>query len=114
MLEDKFTTTFSVLRQQWGTEVVGMDTVDVAAEAAVGSFAGYRQQATAEYVQSLGLQMTKPHFIWCPVDANVAEGDTLSSSYGIDRVRGIQVNRDGRNAHKQLLVEHIGAALETS
>lgn len=112
MLSDKFTTTFTVKRQQWTTEVVGPKTIDIAAEGSVGTFLGYRQQATAAYVLSLGLQMSKPHSIWCPVDANVTEGDTLLSTFGVDHVRAVQINRDGVNAHMELLVECVGEDLE--
>ena len=107
----KFTTSFAVKRQVWTTESVGEKTVDLSGEAIVGTFLGYRQQASPEYVQSLGLQISKPHIIWCAVNGNVVEGDILSSTYGIDRVRAVQVNRDGNNAHKELVIEHIGEEL---
>lgn len=111
MLSDKFTTTFTVKRQGWTTEIVGDETIDKSEEATAATFLGYRQQSTADYVQSLGLQLSKPHLVWCPVDSNVFEGDALSSTYGVDRVRAVQINRDGINAHKELIVEHIGEAL---
>lgn len=111
MIALKFTTVFTAKRQAWTTEIVGDKTIDKSDEATAGTFLGYRQQATAEYVQSLGLQLSKPHSIWCPVDANVVEGDILTSTYGVDKVRAVQINRDGNDAHKELVVEFIGEAL---
>ena len=111
MIALKFTTVFTVKRQAWTTEIVGDKTIDKSDESTAGTFLGYRQQATAEYVQSLGLQLSKPHSIWCPVDANVVEGDILTSTYGVDKVRAVQINRDGNDAHKELVVEFIGEAL---
>ena len=111
MIAAKFTTTFTVKRQGWTTEIVGDKTIDRSAEATAGTFLGYRQQSTPDYVQSLGLQMSKPHTVWCPVLANVVEGDVLESTYGVDRVRNVQINRDGNDAHKELVVEFIGEAL---
>ena len=111
MIALKFTTVFTVKRQAWTTEIVGDKTIDRSEEATAGTFLGYRQQASPEYVQSIGLQISKPHTIWCPVDANVVEGDVLQSTYGVDRVRYMQINRDGNNSHKELVVEFIGEAL---
>lgn len=111
MIASKFTTTFTVKRQAWTTEIVGDKTIDKSAEATADTFLGYRQQASPAYVQSIGLQISKPHTIWCLVDANVVEGDALLSAYGVDRVRYVQINRDGNNPHKELVVEFIGEAL---
>lgn len=111
MISAKFTTTFTVKRQGWTTEIVGDQTIDKSEESTVGTFLGYRQQSNAEYIQALGLQISKPHLVWCPVNASVVEGDVLSSTYGVDRVRAVQINRDGINAHKELVVEFIGEAM---
>lgn len=106
MIADKFTTEFTVLRDEWTTETVDEVEIDKSEEVAVGSFYGYRQQASAQYMQSLGLTITKPHIIWCPVDTDVNEGDVLESDFGTDTVRAKQVNRDGNNAHIELIVEN--------
>lgn len=108
MIEKRFTTAFTVRRQQWVIEQVGDQDIDKSEEVAVGSFLGYRQQANADYVQSLGLQITKPHIVWCGVTINVVEGDILVSEFGVDKVRSVQINRDGSNQHKELLVEFVG------
>lgn len=108
MIEKKFTTLFSVLRQSWTTEIVGEKTIDKSAESTVGTFRGYRQQTTPAYVQGLGLNITRPHTVWCPIDTAVVEGDVLSSTYGRDKVRFVQKNPDGANAHKEVIVEQIG------
>lgn len=111
MIEKKFTVTFSVIRQVWTTEIVGDQTIDKSEESNVGTFLGYRQQTTTAYVQGLGLQITRPHTVWCPVDTEVTEGDVISSTYGRDKVRFVQKNPDGANAHKELVVEQIGEAI---
>lgn len=108
MIEKKFTTTFSVIRQGWTTEIVGEETIDKSEESTVSAFKGYRQQTTADYIQSLGLEITRPHTVWCSLGSNVVEGDVISSTYGRDKVRFVQNNPDGANAHKELIVEHIG------
>lgn len=104
-----FNTTFEVKRQQWTTENIDGEDIDSSEETVVSEFQGYRQQASPEYVQSLAMEITKPHLIWCEVDTNVSEGDIISSEeYGDEKVRAIQINRDGNNPHKEILVEFIG------
>ncbi len=113
MIEKKFTVSFSVSRQIWTSEIINERTIDKSEESIVSDFLGYRQQSSAQYVQSLGLEITKPHSVWCPVDSNVVEGDTISSTYGVDKVRAVKINGDGENAHKELIVENIGVAISS-
>lgn len=108
MILNKFTTEFTRFGQVWTQETVNGSLIDKSVEAEMGTFNGYRQQASPEYLQYVSQTLSKPHIIWCPVDTDVAEGETLESVFGVDKVRAIQVNRDGRNPHKELLVEHIG------
>lgn len=108
MIERKFTTEFTIKRMGWTTETIGDKTIDKTGEVTIGTFNGYRQQSSSDYVQSLGLQVSKPHIIWCPVDTQVVEGDLVESANGMDRVRAIQINRDGQNTHRELIVEYLG------
>lgn len=111
MIERKFTTTFTIKRQAWTTEVVGSETIDKSDEVSIGTFNGYRQQSSSDYVQSLGLEVTKPHIVWCGTEVNIIEGDIIESIFGNDKVRAVQVNRDGINTHKELIVEALGETL---
>ncbi len=113
MIYDLFTTQFTVKRDVWTQEEIGEETIDKSQETEIETFMGYRQQASAEDVQSLGLTMTKPHKVWCSVGADVEEGDVLVSSYGVDTVKAKQVNRDGENAHIELMVEHTKESVES-
>jgi hypothetical protein len=105
MIRRLFTTDFTINRQSWSI----VDGVDRSAELAVGSFSGYRQQVSPELTQSLGLTLTLPHTVWCDIDTDVRDGDTLISNNGTDVVRSVQRYGDGLNPHLQLYVEHFGA-----
>jgi hypothetical protein len=111
MISNKFTTEFSVKRQVWTTEEVDEVIIDKSEEQIASSFYGYRQQASAEYMQKQGLTFSKPHIIWCGLDSEVTEGDILESAYGVDQVKAKQINADGANGHIELLVEFIGQEL---
>ncbi len=113
MIRNRHNTTFSVERDAWTRVEEGGVMIDKTAKVVVLEFKGYRQQSTQEYIQSLGLQMTRPHLIWCDVDTAVGEGDTLVSEFGYDKVGAVQTNRDGVNPHKELAVEFLGEIAES-
>lgn len=110
-LERLFTTTFTIRRQVWSVD--GNDN-DVSEEAVIGTFKGYRQQADAEFVANMDLTYVKPHTIWCPVDTAVENGDMIVSSFGDEIVKSIQINRDGRNSHLELMTSQVGDDNEVS
>lgn len=101
-ISDFFTTAFTINRAVWDTDVDGNDFSE---EEEAGTFNGHRQQASAELSQNLGLSFTKSFTIWCPVETDVKEGDTIIAEDGSYSVRAIQVNDIGGNTHKQLVVE---------
>lgn len=108
MISKFYTENFDIKRQQWTiVEVDGVD-IDKSEEFVSSSFKGYKQQSNAEYAQSLGLQMTKPHIIWCPLSTLVSEGDTLEGDDGVYEVKAKQINRDGKNGHLELICEFVG------
>lgn len=104
MIENKFTTEFSVYRPTWSIKMIEDEVIDVNEEELAGTFNGYIQQATADYIQSLGLTMTKPHIVWCGVETDVVSGDVIKAD-GVYSVRAKQINNDGVNAHCELIVE---------
>jgi hypothetical protein len=108
MISRVFDTAFTISRREWTTETIDGKSVSSAEDAVVGTFLGHRQPAAADYVQSLGLQISKPHMIWCPLMTEIIEGDTLTSDGGTDKVRFVQSYGIGVNSHKEIIVESIG------
>lgn len=108
MIAEKFTTTFSIRRKQWVDMEIGEKTVKQTMETEVGTFKGYIQQASGEYVQFLNLSITKGYIVWCPLGTSVSEGDVIYKGDLAYTVRNKQVNNDGCNGHIQLGVELIG------
>lgn len=102
MIADFFTTTFSVKRSVWTTDVDGNP---YSTEAVQGTFDGHIQQARAELIENLGLTFTKAFSVWCALDTDVADGDTLVTDTATYSVRAIQRNAIGGNAHLELIVE---------
>jgi hypothetical protein len=112
MIQEKFNTRFDVLRQVWGVQIINGIDVDIATEQAVHTFYGYKQQATAEYAQYTGLTTTKGYSVWCPVQAQVYEGDTIVADGIAYQVRARQDYQDGTSPHAQLAVEMIGKEVD--
>jgi hypothetical protein len=108
MLSNRFTTTFTVKKKVWTKVTVGSKEVDRTIEIDGASFKGYLQQATPEYAQSFNLTMTKGFSLWCPLSADVFEGDTIYKGETAYTVRARQNYKDGCNPHAQLAVELIG------
>jgi hypothetical protein len=102
MIEKFFTTTFEVNRAVWKTD----ESLNQYSElSTVGTFLGHLQQASAFLAENLGLNMTKTFTIWCPVDTDVLEGDSIETYEAIYTVRAIQKNNTGVNTHLEIVVE---------
>jgi len=114
MILDKFKTTFTVKKKVWTKVTVNEKEVDRTVEVDGDSFKGYLQQATAEYAQYFNLTMTKGYSLWCPVSADVFEGDTIYQDETAYLVRARQDFKDGDNPHTQLAVELIGVEQDGS
>lgn len=97
MIERLYTTSFEVSRPVW--------TGDSAEMTLTATLAGHMQQARPELAQQLGYAMTKTFIIWCPVDTDVQEGDSITDGTNIYSVRAVQINSHGQNSHKELTVE---------
>ena len=78
---------------------------DSAAETEQGTFKGHLQQARAEDVENLKLVFTKTFAVWCPVDTDVEEGDTLEMGGNSYSVKAIKTLNYGNNQHLELIVE---------
>lgn len=103
MISKFFTTTFTVNRSVWSTDVNGFQSSE---ESVVGTFKGHLQQLTAEQALNLGLNFTTPFSVWCPTGTNVIIGDNLTANSVNYTIRAIQNNGlVGVNKHLQLYVE---------
>jgi hypothetical protein len=109
MILEKFKTTFTVKKKVWTIVTMNNKQVDRTTEVDGDSFNGHLQQATAEYAQSYNLSLTKGYSLWCPLSANVFEGDIIHQDGTAYTVRARQDYRDGDNPHAQLAVELIGS-----
>lgn len=96
-LSQFFTTVFAVKRMSWSNES--------ASEISKTNVSGHLQQAKAEDTENLKLSFTKTFSIWCAVDADVMEGDTMESGGKTYTVRAVKVLNYGGNQHKQLIAE---------
>ena len=111
MISKFFTTLFTVSRQEWSEDSDGQQ---FSALAEVGTFLGHKQQASAELAQQLALNFTKTFTVWCPVDEDIREGDSIETEAGETYlVRAIQTNDTGNNQHLELVVE-FDQLVETS
>lgn len=97
-----YTTTFTVRRMEWDQDESGND---IAEEADVSSFQGHIQQASMELAQHLGLSFTKTFTVWCPLNTDIAEGDTFSDGAYTYSIRAIQSFENGRDAHLELVCQ---------
>lgn len=102
MIEKFYTTTFEVNRAVWKTDEALNQYSELST---VGTFLGHIQQASAQLVQNLGLNLTKTFTIWTYVDTDVIEGDSIETFEAIYTVRAIQKNDTGANQHLEIVVE---------
>lgn len=97
MISLKFTTEFINSRVSWYNEEGEYE--------ALNSFFGDIQQSASEVANDLNIAYTKAYTIWCGVDVNVDDGDTLESGTDVYTVRAVKRLNFGKNKHKQLFVE---------
>ena len=62
---------------------------DSSAQVAKQLFLGHRQQANSDVVENLGLAFTKTFAIWCAVNTDIQEGDTISDGLDTYSVKAI-------------------------
>lgn len=97
MIQDYFNTSFDIKRQQWSD--------NKSSYSKTGSFNGYMQKTDIGFSEQLGSDLTKTFTIWCPVDTDVEESDTLEDdnyTYSVRTIRNFDI---GHNQHKRLIVE---------
>lgn len=105
MIKDFFKTEFTIYRKSWKVDEHDNDYAD---ESVIATFLGHIQQASPLYIQSFALAITKAFTIWCPVDTNVKEGDTIYSATDTYSVKGVMKNDYGTNQHLELVVQLEG------
>lgn len=111
MIADFYKTTFNVIRQQWTTETQDGEEINYSAEQVVSSFLGYVQQASAQLAVSIGLEVTKAFTLWCPPNTDILDGDIIDGCGKRYTVKGVQINGDGKNRHKEVMIEWLGKSL---
>ena len=101
-ISDFYVTSFVAKRMTWATDGSGNEYSSLVDGATIK---GQIQQSSAELAQNLNLNFSKTFTIWCPVDANVSEGDQLVSGIHTYTVRAKQEFLNGANAHLELVCE---------
>ena len=97
MIEDFFTTTFLVTRMVWSNES--------SSEISQGSFLGQLQQAEIELAEQFRLDFTRSFKVWCALDTDVEDGDTLTVGNDTYSVKANKVHMTGNHQHKLLIIE---------
>lgn len=114
MIDTNFKTSADVIRQTWVQEEVSGVTVDRSAESVVDTVKGYLQSASADYAQYNALTIGKGYRFWCPLTANVVEGDILRVNNKDYKVRAVRELEFGCNQHRELALELLGTQHGTS
>ena len=102
MITDYFTNQFTVYRME-DTSGVGEPWKQELAEG--NSFYGHKQRIVAELSENLGISFTKGFTIWCPIDTDVYEGDTLKEGTDYYSVKAINKRDYGNNQHLEVVAE---------
>lgn len=101
MISKYFTTTFNIYGQEWSN--------NKSTETKTGSFKGHIQKTDIGFAEQIGGDLTKTYTIWCPVDTDVDESNTLKTGSGDNEetysIRTIRTLDIGNNQHKRLIVE---------
>jgi hypothetical protein len=101
-IADYYVTAFTAKRMVWTTDGSGNDYSALADQPVIN---GQIQQSSMQLAQSLGLAFSKTFTIWCPLAADVGEGDQLVSGPYTYTVRAKQEFGNGANAHLELVCE---------
>ena len=98
MISDYYNKTFTIYRMVW--------TDSKSSLSSVGTFVGHKQRAGAEIVNTMGISFTKSYTIWCPVDTDVKEQDTIKDGSGkYYSVKALSEKDYGDSQHLQLIAE---------
>lgn len=90
-----FKTTFTVERQSWSN--------DKSTEAEQGSFKGQLQMANEIQAEQLGSGYGKTFNIWCGLNEDVQEGDTLTEGDNTYNVKSVNRFDEGFNQHLKII-----------
>lgn len=110
-----FNTEFTPKISTWTTEEIDGNVINKSEEVDGQPFKGLRQQGTGQFTNNPeviqntpGLTFSQAHIIFCDIDTEVAPETKLESEFGIDIVKAMQINRQGQNHYKELLVQFVG------
>ena len=95
-----FTNSYTVTRMVWANES--------SSEISQGTILGHLQQLTDDETQHLGLAFTKSFRLWCAVDADIQEGDTLDDGLDTYSVKAINTRNyasGSTNQHLEVILE---------
>ena len=98
MISDYYNKTFTIYRMVW--------TDSKSSLSSVGTFVGHKQRTIAEISESLGISFTKSYTIWCAIDTDVKEQDTIKDEFGkYYSVKALSEKDYGDSQHLQLIAE---------
>jgi len=95
-----FTKSFTITRMVWTNES--------SSEISQGTVKGHLQQLIDDETQHLGLAFTKSFRLWCSVDSDIQEGDTIDD--GLDTYSVKAINK--RNYAVGSLNQHLEVFIE--
>lgn len=98
MIEHTFNKSFDVYRVTYGDD-------NKSSESTVATFKGHLQQTSQELTEQLDLSFTQSFTLWCPVDANITEGDTVKDGTYSYSVKDVRVLDYGQNTHKRVILQ---------
>ena len=96
-ISDFYTTTFSVKRMIWTNES--------SSEIVQGTFLGQLQQAETELAEQFRMDFTRSFKVWCALDTDIEDGDTLTVGSDTYSVKAHKVYQTGNFQHKLLIIE---------
>lgn len=99
MINQFYTTQFTVKRQAWNGERSGL--------VQVATFMGHLQQASSELAQNYGMAVSKTFVVWCSLDSNVKVGDKLEETVNSYFVKESSIRAVGNNQHLELILERV-------
>lgn len=102
MINDFYKTKFTIHRAVWKKDSEGNEYSE---ETSLSEFHGHLQQASADLIQSLAMSFTKTFSVWCPLETDIKEGDTLYTDSETYSVKAIMIYDIGANSHLQVVVQ---------
>lgn len=104
MIRNRFNLTVAIERMAWTT----VGSIDSSSLTTLTPSTGHLEQASIDDVANLPGNMTVTHNLYCPCDADIAAGDTVTidtKKYGVRAVHDYCFI--GQNKHQKALLEEL-------